>query len=97
MESGLNFVSIDFAKIGSMLLNRGQWNGQQIISVDWIDRSTVSTEVLSQEDADSDYLKKGRQGTGTCGTAWRTGKEAMIISPQANTGSSCLSRLKTTP
>jgi len=41
MESGFNFRSIDFAKIGIMLLNDGYWDGQQIISQEWIQTSTV--------------------------------------------------------
>lgn len=32
---------IDMAKIGYMMINAGQWKGQQIISQDWIDESTL--------------------------------------------------------
>lgn len=62
MESGLNFVSIDYAKIGSMLLHRGQWNGVQVIGEDWIDRSTVAHEVLSEADAGTDHFEKYAMG-----------------------------------
>jgi len=31
----------DFAKFGQLFLNRGEWNGQQILSETWIERSTV--------------------------------------------------------
>jgi CubicO group peptidase (beta-lactamase class C family) len=41
MEGGINFRSIDFIKIGSMLLNNGYWNGHQIINNDWIKTSTL--------------------------------------------------------
>jgi hypothetical protein len=44
MESGLNFKSIDFAKIGSMLINRGNWNGNAIIDEKWLNRSIVAAE-----------------------------------------------------
>lgn len=39
---GLNLTAIDLAKIGRLYLNKGKWNGKQIISSDWIDRSTTA-------------------------------------------------------
>lgn len=36
----LNACARDFAKIGRLYLNKGQWNGQQIISANWIKEST---------------------------------------------------------
>jgi CubicO group peptidase (beta-lactamase class C family) len=30
----------DFAKLGRLFLNRGEWDGQQLLSPDWIDAST---------------------------------------------------------
>lgn len=56
MESGLNFKSIDFAKIGSMLLHRGKWNGQTIISEDWLDRSIVAAKPLDQSGLGYQYM-----------------------------------------
>jgi len=41
MESGINARSIDFAKMGRLFLNNGNWNGQQIISEEWIEESTT--------------------------------------------------------
>ncbi len=41
----LNARAIDFAKIGRLYLNKGEWNGEQIVSADWVTRSTkVNTE-----------------------------------------------------
>ena len=37
--SGLRLRPRDAAKIGQLVLNRGQWNGQQIVSADWIAQS----------------------------------------------------------
>ncbi|MCK1395385.1 serine hydrolase [Bradyrhizobium sp. 1] len=37
--SGLRLRPRDAAKIGQFVLNRGQWNGQQIVSADWIAQS----------------------------------------------------------
>tara|TARA_R110000868_G_scaffold138110_1_gene351937 strand:- start:1257 stop:2366 length:1110 start_codon:yes stop_codon:yes gene_type:complete len=35
----LNARARDFAKIGRLYLNKGNWNGQQIVSEDWINQS----------------------------------------------------------
>lgn len=40
MGSGLNGRAIDFAKLGRLYLNRGDWNGKQIIPPAWIEEST---------------------------------------------------------
>ncbi len=56
MESGLNFRTVDYAKIGSMLLHGGQWNGYAIISKEWIDASTISPQPLRRDDTDSDFF-----------------------------------------
>lgn len=37
---GLFITPSDMAKIGQLYLNRGAWNGRQIISAEWIDEST---------------------------------------------------------
>lgn len=36
----LNARARDYAKIGRLYLNKGQWNGQQIVSEEWIEAST---------------------------------------------------------
>lgn len=40
MESGINGRAIDFAKIGRLFLNNGNWNGNQILSEKWVNEST---------------------------------------------------------
>lgn len=55
MESGLNFLSIDFAKIGSMLLHRGNWNGEQVIGEAWLDQSLYAPN-LTPEECDSPFM-----------------------------------------
>jgi CubicO group peptidase (beta-lactamase class C family) len=37
---GLFITPIDMAKIGQMYLNRGAWNGKQLVPAQWIDEST---------------------------------------------------------
>ncbi len=39
MESGLNARAIDFAKIARLVLHKGNWNGEQIVSETWIEAS----------------------------------------------------------
>ena len=36
----VNARARDFAKIGRLYLNKGNWNGQQIISKEWVEQST---------------------------------------------------------
>ena len=36
----LNATARDYAKIGRLYLNKGNWNGKQIISEDWVNQST---------------------------------------------------------
>jgi CubicO group peptidase (beta-lactamase class C family) len=56
MESGLNFRSIDFAKIGSMLLHRGSWNGNALVSEEWLDRSIVADEPMNESGIGYQYM-----------------------------------------
>ncbi|MEM7241899.1 MAG: serine hydrolase [Pseudomonadota bacterium] len=34
---GMNFCTSDYARIGQMMLDKGKWNGQQIVSAGWIE------------------------------------------------------------
>ncbi|MEM9714982.1 MAG: serine hydrolase [Pseudomonadota bacterium] len=40
---GLNISSRDFGRLGLMMLNNGYWNGRQIVSEDWVARSTAQS------------------------------------------------------
>ncbi len=40
MESGINGRALDFAKFGQLFLHQGNWNGEQIISEEWVQQST---------------------------------------------------------
>ena len=40
MESGLNARAIDFAKLGVVYRNGGEWEGREIVPRSWVERST---------------------------------------------------------
>ncbi len=40
MESGVNGRAIDFAKLGRLMLNKGNWNGEQVVSQTWVEDCT---------------------------------------------------------
>jgi CubicO group peptidase (beta-lactamase class C family) len=40
MESGLNARAIDFAKLGVLYLNGGDWEGREILPRSWVETST---------------------------------------------------------
>jgi len=64
MESGFNFRSIDFIRMGSMLLNDGHWNGQQIISPEWIQMSTVLDFPINPNEYVGTFLESQNIGYG---------------------------------
>jgi CubicO group peptidase (beta-lactamase class C family) len=41
MESGINARAIDFAKLGSLYLHGGEWNGARILPASWVHESTA--------------------------------------------------------
>jgi CubicO group peptidase (beta-lactamase class C family) len=40
MESGINARTIDFAKLGRLMLNNGQWEEKQVVSKAWVEQAT---------------------------------------------------------
>ena len=92
MESGFNFRAIDFIKLGSLILHGGCFNGNQIISEDWIEISTVGD--LISEEYDGSFLENRGVGykymwyycpTGSGGAdiiAWGKSDQILYISPE---------------
>ncbi|MFT4146475.1 MAG: serine hydrolase [Mobilitalea sp.] len=64
MESGLNFRSIDYIKLGSMLLNDGYWNNQQIINQNWIQRSVFVDFPINEDEYEGSILEGMNIGYG---------------------------------
>jgi CubicO group peptidase (beta-lactamase class C family) len=52
---GLSLRSRDLLKLGQLYLNNGKWNGNQIVSSDWVKKST-SPHVQVDEDTEYGYL-----------------------------------------
>ena len=42
MESGLNATPVDYARLGELFLQAGEWNGQRIVSEDWVREATAA-------------------------------------------------------
>jgi CubicO group peptidase (beta-lactamase class C family) len=42
LESGLNATPIDFARFGQLFLHQGDWNGERIVSRDWVREATAA-------------------------------------------------------
>lgn len=51
---GLNLRTEDIAKFGQLYLQRGQWNGRQLIPADWVDEAT-SVQTANGSDPSSDW------------------------------------------
>lgn len=46
-QGGVSMRPIDFARYGLLYLNRGNWNGQQILNSAWVDQATINQVPLS--------------------------------------------------
>ena len=42
LESGLNATPVDYARFGELFLHAGEWNGQRIVSEDWVREATAA-------------------------------------------------------
>lgn len=94
MESGINFRAIDFVKLGSMVLHSGYWNGEQIISREWLDVSTLGE--INSEDYKGTFLSDKDIGykymwyytpsaqSGYDIIAWGKSDQILYISPSNN-------------
>ena len=56
MESGINARTVDFAKFGRLLLNRGEWQGKQVVSETWVEQATQPEEKPSSYYEDEPFF-----------------------------------------
>lgn len=52
-NGGLNACLRDYAKIGRLYLNKGNWNGKQIVLQDWCEDSVTATEEHLQPESEN--------------------------------------------
>lgn len=72
---GLRLKTEDMAKFGQLLLQQGVWNGDQVVSKEWIEEATTfkiqqSPELSADQRAKSDWLQ------GYCYQFWRSRNNA---------------------
>jgi CubicO group peptidase (beta-lactamase class C family) len=60
---GLKLCTEDIAKFGQLYLQKGQWNGQQLIPQDWIEQAT-SKQVPNDQESHAKMGPDWRQGYG---------------------------------
>ena len=74
-------TAIDLAKIGQLVLNKGSFNGKQIVSKKWIEQSTTTKARRSSEESYG-YLWWLREDLGGLIEAQGRGGQRLIILPQ---------------
>ncbi len=53
----INFSARDMARLGVLMLNKGKWNGQQIISENWVAEMTSPSTTFEEVDKIASYVK----------------------------------------
>jgi CubicO group peptidase (beta-lactamase class C family) len=66
--SGLRMRSRDMAKIGQLLLSRGEWQGKRIVSAKWLEES-LKPRFLAEVDWFI-AVRNGERSTGLKLTVW---------------------------
>lgn len=82
---GLNARAVDYAKIGSLMLKNGYWNGRQIVPSDWIKKSTSleGSSITDWNDLNYKYLWWLNRETGDYQAVGHFG-QYIFISPKSN-------------
>lgn len=88
---GLQLLPRDLAKLGQLVLDRGEWHGQRIVSEEWLALSTaaqVSPEQLQadtrQKEPDFGYGYYWWVVPGVGFTAWGHGGQFVLVVPARN-------------
>ena len=64
----MNFSTRDMARIGYLMLRRGNWNGRQLVPADWVDESTRAFTPVSEMNPPS--RRRGPFGYGYLWWVW---------------------------
>ena len=84
-EGGLYLGAEDLAKIGYLMLNMGVWEGQQIISADWVKRSVTKQVEFDKEGGYGyQWWREDQEGV----EVWAGigfGKQYLLVFPEFNT------------
>ncbi|MBN1480669.1 serine hydrolase [candidate division KSB1 bacterium] len=67
-STGIDISAQQLARFGHLFLNKGNWNGHQLISAEWIERATSAQVPVTIELADTD--RKSIDGRGVYGYNW---------------------------
>lgn len=73
---GLNATAIDLAKIGRLYLNNGNWNGQQIVSEEWV--NNAATPKVDNDGYRNQWWSINGNGTDSLGNRYFTDSIAAV-------------------
>ena len=79
MESGLNIRPRDYARFGLMMLHDGRWNGQRIVSRDWVRSATVASTGTDPADFYQYLWWVGPQRAGERAPFFALGKYGQVV------------------
>ncbi len=68
--TGVNLHALDLARFGHLFLNKGRWDGQQLLRADWVRQATTAQVPNTLALADTDRSKT--DGRGIYGFNWWT-------------------------
>ena len=71
---GLNVTLRDMAKFGQLFLNNGEWNGNQIVPLEWVANSTTPLDVHVQPNAGDEFTSD----------AWGYGYQWWVPGPEVS-------------
>jgi CubicO group peptidase (beta-lactamase class C family) len=81
--NGLHLKARDLAKFGQLLLDRGQWQGQTVVSSAWLDEMTTSQILSDFLDEDGQPIPYGYYWYVVPGgfAAWGNGGQYLLVDP----------------
>ena len=87
-DGGLRIKSRDLAKLGCLYTNDGIWEGQRIVSEEWIEQSTTKY-ITTREDRGYGYLwhvyrRKHNDGEFDCYYHTGSGGHILMVLPELN-------------